>query len=43
MSHPFWKFGGAQQASQLLHFMKNVGFVGGLLLLSSLATGGRRR
>jgi len=43
MSHPFWKFGGAEQAGQLLHFMKNIGFIGGLLLLSSLATGGRRR
>lgn len=42
MSHPFWKFGGAQQAGQLLQFMKNVGFIGGLLLLSSLATGKRR-
>lgn len=43
MSHPFWKFSSAEQASQLLHFMKNIGFIGGLLLLSSLATGGRRR
>ncbi len=43
MLHPFWKFGGAEQAAQLLHFMKDVGFIGGLLLLSSLTTGGRRR
>lgn len=43
MSHPFWKLGGAEQATQLLHFMKNIGFIGGLLLLSSLVTGGRRR
>lgn len=42
MSHPFWKLGGAQQAGQLLHFMKNVGFAGGLLLLSSIVTGRRR-
>ncbi len=42
MSHPFWRFGGAQQAGQLLHFMKNIGFIGGLLLLSSLAIGKRR-
>lgn len=42
MSHPFWKFGGAGQASQLLHFMKNMGFAGGLLLLSSVVTGKRR-
>ena len=33
----------ADRSAQLLHFMKNVGFVGGLLLLSSLATGGKRR
>jgi putative oxidoreductase len=43
MSHPFWKSGDSRQAGQLLHFMKNIGFVGGLLLLASLATGGRRR
>jgi putative oxidoreductase len=42
MSHAFWKSGGAQQAGQLLHFMKNVGLAGGLLLLSSVATGKRR-
>ena len=42
MSHPFWKFGGAEQSGQLLHFMKNVGLIGGLVLLSSLATGRRR-
>ncbi len=42
LSHPFWKFGGAEQASQLLHFMKNVGVAGGLLLLSSVVTGRRR-
>ncbi len=42
MSHAFWKLGGAQQAGQLLHFMKNVGIAGGLLLLSSVVTGRRR-
>lgn len=42
MSHPFWKLGGAGQASQLLYFMKNMGFAGGLLLLSSAVTGKRR-
>ena len=42
MSHPFWKVGGAEQARQLLHFMENMGFVGGLLLLSSVVTGKRR-
>lgn len=43
MSHPFWRLHGAQQAGQLLHFMKNIGFVGGLVLLSSVATSSRRR
>jgi putative oxidoreductase len=43
MLHRFWKFSGTEQAIQLLHFMKDVGFIGGLLLLSSLTTGGRRR
>ena len=42
MSHPFWKLGGAAQSAQLLHFMKNIGLVGGLVLLSSLAAGKRR-
>lgn len=43
LSHPFWSFAGAEQAAQLLHFMKNVGFVGGLLLLAVTAPSGRRR
>ncbi|RZA18482.1 MAG: hypothetical protein EOP93_11100 [Lysobacteraceae bacterium] len=42
LSHPFWKSGGAAQSAQLLHFMKNMGLAGGLVLLSSLATGKRR-
>ena len=42
MSHAFWELARAQQASQLLHFMKNVGFAGGLLLLSSVVSGKRR-
>ena len=42
MSHPFWKLSGGAQYAQLLHFMKNVGLVGGLVLLASLATGKRR-
>ena len=43
VSHRFWTYGGAAQSAQLLHFMKNVGLVGGLVLLSTLAGGGRRR
>lgn len=43
LSHRFWTLQGAQQGAQLLHFMKNIGLVGGLLLLASVAGGGRRR
>ena len=42
LTHPFWKFSGSAQAAQLLHFMKNIGLVGGLILLSG-AGGARRR
>ena len=42
MSHKFWVLRGAEQGGQLLHFMKNIGFAGGLLLLASVATGKRR-
>ena len=42
MSHKFWLLSGTEQGAQLLHFMKNIGLVGGLLLLSSQATGKRR-
>jgi len=42
MSHKFWMLQGAEQGAQLLHFMKNIGFVGGLLLLASVAVGKRR-
>lgn len=44
LSHRFWAVGGAEQGAQLLHFMKNVGFIGGLLLLATTAPGtGRHR
>lgn len=33
MSHPFWSLAGAERGAQLLHFMKNMGQIGGLLLL----------
>lgn len=42
MSHKFWLLQGAERGGQLLHFMKNIGFVGGLLLLASVAVGKRR-
>lgn len=34
VAHPFWRHGGAEQHGQLLHFLKNVSAIGGLLLLS---------
>lgn len=43
LSHRFWSLAGAEQGAQLLHFMKNIGFVGGLLLLSLVAGRPRRR
>lgn len=42
MSHRFWVLAGAEQGTQLLQFMKNIGLAGGLLLLASVA-GGKRR
>lgn len=42
MSHQFWLLEGAGQAAQLLHFMKNIGLAGGLLLLARVASGKRR-
>lgn len=43
LSHRFWTLAGAEQGAQLLHFMKNVGFVGGLVLLAATAPTGRGR
>jgi putative oxidoreductase len=43
LAHRFWTVGGAEHAAQLLHFMKNVGFVGGLVLLAAVAPVRRRR
>jgi putative oxidoreductase len=34
VAHPFWRYGGNEQHGQLLHFLKNVSAIGGLLLLS---------
>lgn len=42
LAHDFWTLRGAARDAQLLHFMKNVGIVGGFLLLAAGA-GGRRR
>lgn len=37
--HPFWNALGAMREDQYIHFMKNVGLVGGLLLLSATGPG----
>lgn len=42
LSHRFWAPHGAAQGTQLLHFMKNIGFAGGLFLLSTVVVGKRR-
>jgi len=34
VAHPFWRYGGIEQHGQLLHFLKNISAIGGLLLLS---------
>ncbi|MCI0697618.1 DoxX family protein [candidate division KSB1 bacterium] len=36
ISHPFWRYAGAEQHGQLLHFLKNMSSIGGLLLLAWL-------
>ena len=38
MSHQFWRFAGAEQHGQLLHFLKNMSMVGGFLLLAWAAS-----
>ncbi len=42
VAHPFWEFSGAAQWTKLQQFMKNMGLVGGLVLLSG-AGGAKRR
>ncbi|MCW1886083.1 DoxX family protein [Luteolibacter flavescens] len=34
IAHPFWNFSGPEQRGELLHFLKNLSIIGGLLLLS---------
>lgn len=41
LSHPFWSHQGAELQAQLLHFLKNLAAIGGLLLLSWVEGGGR--
>ena len=42
LAHPFWKLSGANLTASLLAFLKHMGLVAGLLLLST-AGGARRR
>lgn len=43
VSHPFWTLQVTERGAQLLQFMKNVGFIGGLVLLSIVSGQHRRR
>lgn len=36
VSHPFWREQGLQRHQQLLHFMKNISAIGGLLLVAQV-------
>lgn len=38
VAHPFWRYTGLEQHGQLLHFLKNISSIGGLLLLSWIET-----
>ena len=37
--HNFWAHSGAEQANQMMHFMKNVAIMGGLLMVVGLGSG----
>jgi putative oxidoreductase len=39
MIHNFWAYQGAQQQDQMGHFLKNVGIMGGLLVLTANGAG----
>ncbi len=41
LSHQFWRYAGAEQHGQLLHFLKNFTMIGGLMLLSWVEAGRR--
>jgi len=43
LSHPFWSLPEPDHSTQLLHFMKNIAIVGGLVLLAAGAGHERRR
>ncbi len=37
--HNFWSFEGAEQQNQMIHFMKNLAIMGGLLVVAGLGAG----
>lgn len=37
--HDFWMFEGEARQNQMIHFMKNVGLIGGFLLIASVGVG----
>ena len=41
LSHPFWSVAPAELHGQLLHFLKNLAAIGGLILLAWIESGGR--
>jgi putative oxidoreductase len=43
VSHQFWAVAAAARQDQLLHFLKNVALIGGLLLLSDVAPQRQKR
>jgi putative oxidoreductase len=43
LAHPFWRYAGTEQHAQLLHFLKNLSSIGGLLLLAIVSGTKTRR
>jgi putative oxidoreductase len=39
IAHRFWEFSGQQQFMQLMSFLKNIGLIGGLIIIASIGSG----
>jgi putative oxidoreductase len=39
IGHRFWEFSGPQHFSQLMSFLKNLGLIGGLLIIATVGSG----
>jgi putative oxidoreductase len=39
IAHRFWEFSGQQQFMQLMSFLKNIGLIGGLVVIASIGSG----